>query len=161
MEAIFKSAAKVETHFIGAISVGVAYEEENGFQNLSKKPLMESTLEMEGMLYLGIETTPKIRLLSGCLADVGIPFEYGFQLNAKYNEINGTTEESTYRDEKHSCKKCIEGGLSAVFSIGVEIQFLKCKWLTIKETWADLEVPLLIFYYSFFSSSKIFYEIII
>lgn len=147
MEATFKSTAKIETHFVGAIAVGVAYEDGNGFQNLSKTPLMESSLEAEGMLYLGIEITPKVRVLSGCLVEVGIPIEYGFELSAKYTEINGTTEDSDYRDEKHSCKKCINGGLTAVFSIGGEIQFLKCDWLTIKKSW-DAEVPLFEFYYS-------------
>lgn len=118
---VVEASAKIE--WSGEISacIGGAYDGNTGFKNLSTWPSCDSSLKMEGKLFIGIKATPYVSFISDKLAKASLSFTGGTEIIAT-NNIYGAAD-----GKLHECTLCLGGKIYANLSLELETDFLKDK----------------------------------
>ncbi len=118
---VVEASAKIE--WSGEISacIGGAYDGNTGFKNLSTWPSCDSSLKMEGKLFIGIKATPYVSFISDKLAKASLSFAGGTEITAT-NNIYGAAD-----SKLHECTLCLDGKVYAKLSLELEADFLKDK----------------------------------
>lgn len=118
---VVEASAKIE--WSGEISacIGGAYDGNTGFKNLSTWPSCDSSLKMEGKLFIGIKATPYVSFISDKLAKASLSFTGGTEIIAT-NNIYGAAD-----GKLHECTLCLGGKVYANLSLELETDFLKDK----------------------------------
>ena len=118
---VVEASAKIE--WSGEISacIGGAYDGNTGFKNLSTLPSCDSSLKMEGKLFIGIKATPYVSFISDKLAKASLSFTGGTEIIAT-NNIYGAAD-----GKLHECTLCLGGKIYANLSLELETDFLKDK----------------------------------
>ncbi len=148
----FEASIKLNVGVNG--SVGMSYENGKGIQNLSEAPKFNTPdISAEGKVFIGIDLKPNVSVADGLVAELSLNAKLGGELAA---EMTGTAFEEDLdnaraefsKDELHSCKLCVDGKLSAMIELGVEIKFLNLDKLKFERKFGELKFPLGKFYYS-------------
>lgn len=138
---VVEASAKIE--WSGKISacIGGAYDGNTGFKNLSTWPSCDSSLKMEGKLFIGIKATPYVSFISDKLAKASLSFAGGTEITAT-NNIYGAAD-----SKLHECTLCLDGKVYAKLSLELEADFWKDK---VKKTksYNLAKIKILDFYYS-------------
>lgn len=118
---VVEASAKIE--WSGEISacIGGAYDGNTGFKNLSTWPSCDSSLKMEGKLFIGIKATPYVSFISDKLAKASLSFTGGTEIIAT-NNIYGAAD-----GKLHECTLCLGGKVYANLALELETDFLKDK----------------------------------
>ena len=118
---VVEASAKIE--WSGEISacIGGAYDGNTGFKNLSTLPSCDSSLKMEGKLFIGIKATPYVSFISDKLAKASLSFAGGTEITAT-NNIYGAAD-----GKLHECTLCLDGKVYAKLSLELEADFWKDK----------------------------------
>ena len=118
---VVEASAKIE--WSGEISacIGGAYDGNTGFKNLSTWPSCDSSLKMEGKLFIGIKATPYVSFISDKLAKASLSFTGGTEIIAT-NNIYGVAD-----GKLHECTLCLGGKVYANLALELETDFLKDK----------------------------------
>ena len=119
-------------------SIGGAYDANSGFKNLASRPTADSSLEIEGKLFVGLKAKPSISIIS---AELALSFTGGAELSAKKAIYD------TGKDEIHTCKLCLQGEINAKFTMELEVDIIKGV-VNRKRTWDLPKIKAKDFYYS-------------
>ena len=119
-------------------SIGGAYDANSGFKNLALRPTADSSLEIEGKLFVGLKAKPSISIIS---AELALSFTGGAELSAKKAIYD------TGKDEIHTCKLCLQGEINAKFTMELEVDIIKGV-VNRKRTWDLPKIKAKDFYYS-------------
>ena len=119
-------------------SIGGAYDANSGFKNLASRPTVNSKLEIEGKLFVGLKAAPFISIIS---SDLSLSFTGGAELSAKKAIYD------TSKDEIHTCKLCLQGEINAKFTMELEVDIIKGV-VNRKRTWDLAKIKVKDFYYS-------------
>ena len=119
-------------------SIGGAYDANSGFKNLASRPTVDSSLEIEGKLFVGLKAKPSISIIS---AELALSFTGGAELSAKKAIYD------TGKDEIHTCKLCLQGEINAKFTMELEVDIIKGV-VNRKRAWDLPKIKVKDFYYS-------------
>lgn len=122
-------------------SIGGAYDANSGFKNLASRPTVNSKLEIEGKLFVGLKAAPFISIISSDLCKSTLSFTGGAELSAKKAIYD------TSKDEIHTCKLCLQGEINAKFTMELEVDIIKGV-VNRKRTWDLAKIKVKDFYYS-------------
>ncbi len=90
-------------------SSGGAYDSNSGFKNLSSSPSCQSSLKVEGKIFMGVKVSPSVSIVDSDLANASLGFSGGAEITAAYSLYD------TSKDELHECKKCLKGEVKSKF----------------------------------------------
>ena len=122
-------------------SIGGAYDANSGFKNLASRPTVDSKLEIEGKLFVGLKAAPFVSIISSDLCKSTLSFTGGAELSAKKAIYD------TGKDEIHTCKLCLQGEINAKFTMELEVDIIKGV-VNRKRTWDLAKIKVKDFYYS-------------
>lgn len=148
---VFEISAKVEASFNVNRTIGYAYENGKGVQDLSTSPKIDFSFEIEGSIFFGLDMAPKVGILDGWIAEVTLSAMGGIELKSEMagtlfedQVIIGVTDEP---DSIHGCESCLNTELYFKTEFKIELQFLKFFETSFKLT--EKRHPLGECYYSF------------
>ena len=129
---------------------GVSFHFEKGesIKRYSKKPTVDTSLEVEGKIFFGVDMQPKVKIVNGTVLEFTLSALGGVELAAKYTgklQLLGSEERD---DQVHDCNACISGEVTAKLEFSVKMTFLKMKKLTFNFKLALLKYKLGSLYYS-------------
>lgn len=109
---------------------GFSWSTSSGVRNLSKKPVVNSSVKISGSFYLGLKVVPSASVLG--VATIGVGGQAGAQINA-----NSNWEYTTGQTKKHDCgAACIYCDIDVPVSVSA---FLKIEipkvWTIVDKTW--------------------------
>jgi hypothetical protein len=167
----------------GKISLTIKYTPEVGFKANSKTgsfdPFKKTGTDalsvdftVEGTIFIGIEISPSVVLISDKVARAGLKFTFGLEFKASRNNepniSNDPEDEDCYypisddgkvaiynssENKFHSCNGCYYGSSSLVFKIGYNLKLLN-KNLTANISLFELKIPLSCFDFYFVPFGK-------
>lgn len=137
--------AAITADFNVTAEAGFEWSTENGFKNLSTKPVIKTEFKAEGKFYVGLHVTPAVDAFG--IIKFGMGVEFGPRIEATDNHA---FDSSVERDKKHECGPlCIAGtvyGKIAVFAkLDIEAAFFKKNY---EKQLFDAEMKLFDFYFS-------------
>ncbi|MGN0594766.1 MAG: RCC1 domain-containing protein [Hominimerdicola sp.] len=138
-KAIFELSISIELSGTLTYTVGFSYSGDDGFKNISKKPEFSTQLESTGTIFIGLEFTPEIKLLSKHLASAEFSAKAGVELTS---QMTSESEE----DCEHSCNNCLSGDIRAKVNFSAEAKIFN---ITQSITFEPLSLKITDFYYSF------------
>lgn len=140
-------SAAVEFTATTSATVGFSMDVDKGFKNLSKKPTVETDLQIEGTVFLGLDMHPTINILDGTVAELSLNTPIGFELVAKpAGQL--VEKQDPGVETMHDCDLCIHMELNFKREIEIELQFLKCKSLTFGKTLSSKKKKICDLYFS-------------
>ena len=122
-------------------SIGGAYDANSGCKDLASRPTVNSKLEIEGKLFVGLKAAPFVSIISSDLCKSTLSFTGGAELSAKKALYD------TGKDEIHTCKLCLQGEINAKFTMKLEVDIIKGV-VNRKRTWDLAKIKVKDFYYS-------------
>ena len=102
-------------------SSGGAYDSNSGFKNLSSSPSCQSSLKVEGKIFMGVKVSPSVSIVDSDLANASLGFSGGAEITAAYSLYD------TSKDELHECKKCLKGEVKSKLSMELTVKLIKGK----------------------------------
>ena len=133
-------------------TVGVSAEHKTGkkmtINNLSTNPKVDYSLDIEATLFIGLDLTPKIAIISDQVAEAKMTGRVGVQITGTMG-WGGSTAPDSQELEIHACNSCIAGNVKLIANLTATIKFLDSKKLTLTLRLFNAEVHLADFYYSF------------
>ena len=137
---IIEGSGKVS--FTGTLqgTIGCAVESDTGIKNLTRAPSFKTELKGEVTVFVGISLEPKMKVLSEKVAMIGASAKIG-------GEANATLAKDKGKSQKHTCKTCVEGVITAKGEVGFEAALLEKENLTYKLN-KEYKVKVGDFYYS-------------
>ncbi|MCR5781172.1 MAG: InlB B-repeat-containing protein [Clostridia bacterium] len=142
---VYEASAKISFDASISAKFGFTWTLSSGFRNNSSKPVVRSSVQIEGHFYLGLQLQPSVSLL-GC-ARLKLTGEAGAQLNAV---VRGEYE--TGRTEKHDCGAlCIAGDVDVKINVDAGVQLGIWDWTLVDKTWNVYSMTfdnVLVFHYS-------------
>jgi len=143
-----KFSGKIEFEAKLFLTIGAAVEHRAGgnwqCRDLSKTPKMEPNLEFEGKVFFGVDLNPGVYVASEKLFKADMTSMIGFELTGKLEYK--VTDYSGPRI--HDCNACIDGDLSFVWKLKIELKLLNNDHLKLEKTFLDGSVKLFDFYCS-------------
>ena len=120
---------------------GKAYDSNIGYKNLFSVPKCQSSIKLEGKIFVGIKATPYVSIISADLAKASLGFSGGAEITATRSFFDSS------KDVIHDCKNCLTGDIKGKLSLEMTVDIIKKK----KDTTEPLELSAKIadFYYSF------------
>lgn len=125
-------------------SVGLKYTNDDGIKNISKEPVFESELKIEGDFYAGLALEPEVVIISEKVEKAGVEAELGAQLHA---EMTVNLIDTQSDSEKHTCKQCMNGYVYGKLKVTFSIKLFDDKKFS-KEKSFDKKTEKQTFYYS-------------
>ena len=122
-------------------SIGGAYDANSGCKDLASRPTVNSKLEIEGKLFVGLKASPFVSIISSDLCKSTLSFAGGAELSAKKAIYD------TNKDEIHTCKLCLQGEINTKFTMELEVDIIKGV-VNRKRTWDLAKIKIKDFYYS-------------
>ena len=137
---IIEGSGKVS--FTGTLqgTIGCAVESDTGIKNLTRVPSFKTELKGEVKVFVGISLEPKMKVLSEKVAMIGASAKIG-------GEANATLAKDKGKSQKHTCKTCVEGVITAKGEVEFEAALLGKENLTYKQN-KEYKVKVGDFYYS-------------
>ena len=102
-------------------SSGGAYDSNSGFKNLSSSPSCQSSLKVEGKIFMGVKVSPSVSIVDSDLANASLGFSGGAEIAASYSVYD------TSKDQIHECKKCLKGEVKSKLSMELTVKLIKGK----------------------------------
>ena len=102
-------------------SSGGAYDSNSGFKNLSSSPSCQSSLKVEGKIFMGVKVSPSVSIVDSDLANASLGFSGGEEIAASYSVYD------TSKDQIHECKKCLKGEVKSKLSMELTVKLIKGK----------------------------------
>lgn len=102
-------------------SSGGAYDSNSGFKNLSSSPSCQSSLKVEGKIFMGVKISPSVSIVDSDLANASLGFSGGAEIAASYSVYD------TSKDQIHECKKCLKGEVKSKLSMELTVKLIKGK----------------------------------
>ena len=139
--------ASGELAWVGSFSftLGFAYSNDKGGENLTTAPKLKSDIKLEGTLFFGVDLHPTIEVIGGTVVDVDLKGLIGLELNGK---LAGTQVEHDDENISHGCEECIQGDVQFKAAVSAEIQFLKYKDFTVDLDIFEANFKLFDYYFS-------------
>lgn len=141
---VFKFSANITLTGTLEGSVGLKYTNDDGIKNISKEPVFESELKIEGDFYAGLALEPEVVIISEKVAKAGVEAELGAQLHA---EMTVNLIDTQSDSEKHTCKQCMNGYVYGKLKVTFSIKLFDDKKFS-KEKSFDKKTEKQTFYYS-------------
>ena len=137
---IIEGSGKVS--FTGTLqgTIGCAVESDTGIKNLTRVPSFKTELKGEVKVFVGISLEPKMKVLSEKVAMIGASAKIG-------GEANATLAKDKGKSQKHTCKTCVEGVITAKGEVEFEAALFGKENLTYKQN-KEYKVKVGDFYYS-------------
>ena len=137
---IIEGSGKVS--FTGTLqgTIGCAVESDTGIKNLTRAPSFKTELKGEVKVFVGISLEPKMKVLSEKVAMIGASAKIG-------GEANATLAKDKGKSQKHTCKACVEGVITANGEVEFEAALFGKENLTYKLN-KEYKVRVGDFYYS-------------
>ena len=126
-------------------TIGFGFSTDKGFVNLCTAPEWDTEIKIQGSFFIGLDLLPGIEILYGKLAEMKLSFPVGVVIEAELNKDKDTQEAMGIQ---HNCDLCIDGTIFFRSEFGVELVFLKCRWLTFEKKFTKTLMELSAFYYS-------------
>lgn len=98
---------------------GASYSNNEGYRDLTGKPVVETELTIEGQLYVGLVLEPAINVIHEDIFSIDFKAEAGAKATAN-NNSGGTSETS-----KHTCRLCLAGDITFQSNLNFSVRFLK------------------------------------
>lgn len=123
-------------------------------EDLYKPPTVNTKIEFEGELFVGISLEPKIGIVADA-ATASMEVLAGFRIKAKIERSDDThsyldnNEDDNDKDEIHLCSSCLDGDISFVCELNFKLSIFNNPDLTWKFDVYKFEQKLGDFYYSF------------
>ena len=102
-------------------SSGGAYDSNSGFKNLSSSPSCQSSLKVEGKIFMGVKVSPSVSIVDSDLAKASQVCSGGAEIAASYSVYD------TSKDQIHECKKCLKGEVKSKLSMELTVKLIKGK----------------------------------
>lgn len=105
---------KVELEFTMAIKYsakikkkyGATYDSNYGYKEASGNPTVESTLDAEGQVFVGISFKPAVNVIDEKIISIYCEIKGGIELKAERHLYKST---SSGKSERHNCEFCLDG----------------------------------------------------
>ncbi len=131
---------KVEGKLEGTI--GTQNSSDGTSKSLNSTPKFDGSVEVEGKFFIGISLKPRVKLISDKIAKIELEAKVGA-------EVTVTKKwESESDTEKHTCKNCLDGDISAVAQVKFEAKFFNNDRFAVKADLLDLKIKICDFYIS-------------
>lgn len=121
--------------------VGFRVSNDEGMKNISSTPHFEAELKAEVTVFIGVILEPNINIINSSVAKVGMEAEVGAEIKACNNLLE-------FASSTHACRECIDGDISAKWSLSFNAQLLNFENLKFKYTAYEMTHKLSDFYYS-------------
>ena len=144
---IFEIGGTIEFHATFSNSVGFRYDRKKGFKAHKGKPIFDPDIEAEVTIFVGIDLKPRVEIAEGVLAEFGLSMPIGLELSIT-GTGNGGKESDDDDPSRHECVECLKIEPAFKISLGVEMQFLKCKWLKVERDILTVTIDLKNLYFS-------------
>lgn len=143
---------KIEVHFVfeakmqlsteGTISqkIGFSYDNtaDEPIKNLTEKPYINFSLEMEGSVFIGFSITPKLIFIDERVSSIGLEVLVGGEISATDSYFDLSTER--YPESKHECKRCLKGEIILKLEVSAVVEIFNCEELSIKRTFVSADL---------------------
>lgn len=125
-------------------TIGFKASTKTGKENLTTKPVFTPTTKGEISVYLGFSLEPRLVILHDNVADAKLKAEAGVEISAKL------VTSSTDLDNgiRHDCANCIDGDITAKFTINASVKLFNKGNLTFNVDVLDKKFPIADFYFS-------------
>ena len=126
-------------------TLGMSYDTDYGFHNLTSWPSFETQAEFSGKLKIGFKVDVACSCIIKKLVMTSLSSEIGAELSGK---IKGNQFEEPKDSQVHDCQKCIKGDVKIYGNITVNFEAL---WGIIKSsrTLLDVDIKVSDFFHSF------------
>ena len=134
-----KVSGKLKASFSVKYSGQIGFKYKNGqCEDLGKSPSLDFAIDFEGELFIGLSLEPKVSVL-GDVAKAKAEGIAGLRIKGKTHHSTSNAFEPT-PSETHLCSTCIEGEISLVLELNVDLSLfnngdLTWKWNLIKAEW--------------------------
>ena len=131
---------KVEGKLEGTI--GTQKSSDGTSKSLNSTPEFDGSVEVEGKFFIGISLKPRVKLISEKIAKIELEAKVGAEVTVtkKWEPESDT--------EKHTCKNCLDGDISAVAQVKFEAKFFNNDRFAVKADLLDLKIKICDFYIS-------------
>ncbi len=134
----------IEFDLTCSFTIGGSYDSNIGTTNLSTTPIVHSSIEMEGTLFLGLDLGPTAKALNGAVVEVSMGAVAGAELKGKTDSGLDLGQ----ADVLHECDRCIKMELYGKAEFSISTQFLKNKKLTFTRSFSPKRLKVLDMYWS-------------
>ena len=140
---VVKTTGTINTSVQMGMTLGFSYQSKSGFTNLCSAPDIEVLdCDIEGTLFLGLDFKPGISIISKSVLSLEVALEAGAETKASMIGEDFSNE----KNEKHLCKKCVDGSVG--FVLKIEPKFVFLKKIELKITAFTQKGKIMDFYYS-------------
>lgn len=120
--------------------IGFAYDTTNGSWDPGEAPTTTSKVEINATLFVGVEATPYVCIMTEDLCKASLETSAGI-------ELKGTQSKDSDETKIHKCDECIAGSVKCKVSAKLKLEVVKST-ATVEANLVSLEVKLFDFYYS-------------
>ncbi len=125
-------------------TIGMKFDSKEKFQNLTTTPKIDFNVEAKCVITVGVDWTPTVEVAGGTVVDIELSVFTGLEIEISQS-FTATSEEIA---ERHTCIDCLKIEPKFKASLGIEVTFLKRKWLTFSREFGVWRTPLVEMYYS-------------
>ena len=137
---VAKAEVKLTVSAKTSTQIGFSYDSiDSVAKNLSKTPHTSIKTSVEGMIYVGIDLCPNIKVL-GAVAKVELTAEVGGK--ATISIRLKSTEIEMNAASKHGCNTCYTVALDANLKVSAKLSFLNLKKFTLTFDFVDASISL-------------------
>ena len=142
-----KISGKLKAAFAVTYSGQIGFQHKNGNnEDLGKSPKADFTVDFEGELFIGLSLEPQISVL-GDVAKAKAEAIAGLRIKAKTHHSTADAFDPE-PSEKHFCSACIEGDVSLVLELKLELALFNNRDLSWDAELVNAEWKLCDFYFS-------------
>ncbi|MGF0091947.1 leucine-rich repeat protein [Lachnospiraceae bacterium SGI.066] len=120
--------------------IGFAYDTTNGGRDAGEAPTTTSKVEISATLFVGVEATPYVCIMTEDLCKASLETSAGI-------ELKGTQSKDSDETKIHKCDECTAGSVKCKVSAKLKLEVVKST-ATVEANLVSLEVKLFDFYYS-------------
>lgn len=120
--------------------IGFAYDTTNGSWDPGEAPTTTSKVEINATLFVGVEATPYVCIMTEDLCKASLETSAGI-------ELKGTQSKDSDETKIHKCDECTAGSVKCKVSAKLKLEVVKST-ATVEANLVSLEVKLFDFYYS-------------
>lgn len=117
-------SASMELTVAWTETVGLFYENQKGFRDLSTSPKTDVDVRVSGKIFIGLDLVPYTNVLGGTIAELKFSAPIGLELAAVYAG-SAYEEEDPNASSIHNCRECLKMELAFIFELSAELSFLK------------------------------------